>query len=996
MGLLDRLTDRVGGIFEDFLEEVMIPDQIHRRLQRAARAYDAEDYDEALEILGRVEDLHPNLARVHHLKGLCHFHRGAPQEAARAFRRAIELKEGPTHHLWAGLAMEQLEEWRAAQDHFQRAINIEADASFEFDLTFGLGRVHLRQGRADKAIKELRKAMRLRDAQPDAALILAEALLQRGEVEEAHAALEHLGEENLEGTHALLVSARIHRERGDARRAFGAYAAAANADGQPQEVLEARLGAARMALALEELDEARAYLDQATGAARGEPRADLYVLKGLVAEADDDLREAARCFEVALQQDPTHGDALRGSGRMMLAGEAHEAALDLFRRSLDATRGKDTEASLLGQGRARLEMGDLSGARQVLEEAAKIRSSERRPPSPHVLTALGEVSLKSGDFAEAVVALQDAAAHADAPDLAATIDDLTQTALGELTPQWDLPDEVTGPMELERLLEALQDYIASDARLVDFMPSTQKILRAMNTPLSMAIVGEFNAGKSTLINALIGEDIVPMGVLPTTAHTGILQYGPRQVARVVWRGERDAVEVDFDEAKRLMKDDASEIDHLQYWVPHPGLRAVHYWDTPGFNALEERHEEVASRALEEAEAILWVLDANQVLSQTEFALIEEIPAGDERLLVVINKIDRLGEEDEREEAVAHLIEYVEEHAGEHIAGCFPISALHALRRLDEDDADEAAPAEDGFEEFRRHLDSRIIKRAGRIKTIEGKRHVARLVLTLAAFQHGLIRRYKSLGGKAEEAGDWVEGIWATHPSEIAERELIEAEERVGFLLRVLVREIEEALKPRPSLVRQRMVLSEEDRDYLIDLLTERFEGILADSKDRVFNDIVGLEAELAEFMNPILEGLSLQDARGLNRRLQGFQDEVRVLKLLLEERVFGQIIARARGQIGAAATSALTEIENSEDQTRWRGLLRELLPSLREDFEANIAEWYDTFFVTASRFCDRVRRDLSLLELEARHRYDISPLEARLEEDAHLDAPPPEKLPDPA
>ena len=57
-------------------------------------------------------------------------------------------------------------------------------------------------------------------------------------------------------------------------------------------------------------------------------------------------------------------------------------------------------------------------------------------------------------------------------------------------------------------------------------------MSALDAPLSIAIVGEFNAGKSTLINALMGEDIVPMGVLPTTAHTGIIQYGPRQTARV--------------------------------------------------------------------------------------------------------------------------------------------------------------------------------------------------------------------------------------------------------------------------------------------------------------------------------------------------------------------------------------------------------------------------------------------------------------------------------
>jgi hypothetical protein len=288
--------------------------------------------------------------------------------------------------------------------------------------------------------------------------------------------------------------------------------------------------------------------------------------------------------------------------------------------------------------------------------------------------------------------------------------------------------------------------------------------------------------------------------------------------------------------------------------------------------------------------------------------------------------------------------------------------------------------ETGFTNFREHLNDRIIARAGRIKTIEGRRHLARLVLSLASFQHGLIERYRELGEEVGAAKGWLDDRWSHQPGRVAEQELMELEDQVGFMLRALVREIEEALKPRSSWVSQRMVLSDEDRSFMKELLEQRFTSLLEGSRERIINDIVTLEAELAERMGPVLSKLSVQDARGLNRRLQGFQDEVRVLKVLLEERVYGQIVARARGQIEAAADPILTEIEQSSDHNHWKALLRKLLPQIREHFQEDIVGWYDTFFTAATRFLTRARRDLALLELEVRYRYDISPVEPLLED----------------
>ena len=1003
MGIFDKLTGRVGEFVGDFLDEVRIPDDVHTRLEGARRAMNEGRHEDARAALERVVSQYPELARAHHMLGMSHFYRGAPQAAARSLRRAIELKEDAASHLWAGLALEQLRELRGAQDHLRRASQLSPEPPFAFELDFARGRVYLAQGRADKAIKELKKALKLKPGHPHASIALAEALVERGRAREARGAFDQIIDPPDEArTH--VVDARIALAmRHDAHAGAAARAALAAPGLEPELEDEALRGAARASLASGDYADARALVERALERGRGPTRAELHAILGEVAEREHapgarfaPLRHAPRItasdhaalehYGRALALDPERGDALSGLGRVFLEARQLDQAADHFQRALDATRAHDPHDARVGLGLCKLSTDDVGAARQLLEETIKQRTLEGAPDAES-WHALGLASLEAGDAAEALIALRHAAdlATADA-DHAAQIEADLQRALTELRPGWRMPDALDDPSALTRVLTQLRDYTARDARLAPFLATSQELLSALDAPLSVAILGEFNAGKSTLINALVGEQIVPMGVLPTTAHTGVIQYGPRQTARVVYH-DGHTKEVPFSEARKVMKTDADGIDHLDYLYPHPELRAVNYWDTPGFNALEERHERTAADALARAEAILWVMDSNQVLSQTEFDHIEGLPGGAERLLVVVNKIDRLGPPgEERDAAIAHLTEYIDEEAGEHIAGCYAISALDALRAAE---AGEQAPEGDAFVAFRGHLHERLIGRAGQIKTLEGARRLATLTSELTAFQADLLARYDELGGALGGLRSWLETEGITRPSRVAREELMGLEDRVDFLLRAVVKEIDESLKAKSTLVRTTHTLSEEDREFVLELVADRFGDLLERSQERVLADAATLETAIAARVGALTPRLSLQDARTLNRRLEGLFDELRVLKLLLTERVYGRLSAQAAGQLRAAGASALDRIIAHRDETRWRAILRELLPDVRSSFLSDLLDWYETFFEATERFCERAARDIATLELEAQVRYDFSALAGLVAGDA-TPAPPSE------
>jgi small GTP-binding protein len=185
---------------------------------------------------------------------------------------------------------------------------------------------------------------------------------------------------------------------------------------------------------------------------------------------------------------------------------------------------------------------------------------------------------------------------------------------------------------LERLAAALarfgSDVAADDLRR--FMEAREQLAGLF----LLVIAGEFNSGKSSFINALIGERVLPEGVTPTTDRINLLRWG-----------------TDVSEQLR----EAFLLDRTH---PADVLRELNVVDTPGTNAIIRRHEELTRDFIPRSDLVLFVTSADRPFTESERAFLEQIREWGKKIVFVVNKIDILSRPEERDE----VLRYVETNA----------------------------------------------------------------------------------------------------------------------------------------------------------------------------------------------------------------------------------------------------------------------------------------------------------------------------------------------
>jgi len=436
-------------------------------------------------------------------------------------------------------------------------------------------------------------------------------------------------------------------------------------------------------------------------------------------------------------------------------------------------------------------------------------------------------------------------------------------------------------------------------------------IRQLDELFLLVVVGEFNAGKSTLINALLGSAVLEEGVTPTTTAIHVLRHGAAL-------------------GRRITEDGLEELT-----APVPLLEHLTLVDTPGTNALDRRHEAITDRYVPRADLVLFATSADRPFTESERAFLERVRAWGKKIVVVLNKVDILRNEAE----VSEVVSFVESHAGRLLGVAtpvFPVAARLALEGQLEGDAGKLERSR--FGALQRYLTERL-DAAERVRLkLDNPLGVG--VRLAERYRDGLAQRlallaadFSTLDDVAGQLGLYREDLRREFRFRLADVDnLLHELEARGML------HFEETLRLTrlPELLNKARVKAEFERkvvadlpqqveakvreiiDWLVASELRQWQGVSAlldDRKHQHADRIVGAIGSFDQDRQRLLETVG----RAAQRSLEGFDREAQARRIA--EDVQGALTGTALVEVGAVGLGAVVTAIATSHLADFTGIL---------------------------------------------------------------------------
>jgi GTP-binding protein EngB required for normal cell division len=235
-----------------------------------------------------------------------------------------------------------------------------------------------------------------------------------------------------------------------------------------------------------------------------------------------------------------------------------------------------------------------------------------------------------------------------------------------------------------KLQEALENQLSHLAALPEMTGAqiSRLLEKLRQNRFHLVVLGAFKRGKSTLINALLGEAVLPTAVVPLTSVVTILGYGEKLGIEVHFQNgsRREITQPELEEyiTEKGNPRNQKGVREVEITYPSEYLRdGVRIIDTPGVGSIYSHNTDVAYNYLPQVDAAVLVVTADPPLSAAEHEFLRDIREYVHKLFFVLNKIDHV-EEAERREALDFTSQVLQTDLAAEQVMIFPVSAKMAL------------------------------------------------------------------------------------------------------------------------------------------------------------------------------------------------------------------------------------------------------------------------------------------------------------------------------
>jgi small GTP-binding protein len=436
--------------------------------------------------------------------------------------------------------------------------------------------------------------------------------------------------------------------------------------------------------------------------------------------------------------------------------------------------------------------------------------------------------------------------------------------------------------------EALETQLVRLTKFPELKGSNiaQLIDKLRENRFNLVILGAFKRGKSTLINALLGEPILPTAIVPLTSVVTVLGYGEHLNIEVLFQnGERktisqpDLVDYITEKGNPRNRKGVKEVD-----IAYPsdylkdGVRVI---DTPGVGSVYSHNSEVAYNYLPQVDAAIFVVTVDPPLSAAEQEFLKDIREYVHKLFLVLNKIDYV-EAADRQEVLEFTTQVLQDNLETQQVNIFPISAKLALDAKSNGHPENLAASH--LPEFENHLRQFLYKEKGRVLLIScisgALKSITDSTLALKVERQASTMPLKELEDKISRFDQELQGL-----EKERELSLLLLDGRVkgvigeveadldAFKKETIVklrRKMEEAFHQKSQMAGD---LRKETEEILFCALRDVFTTWRRQEIEKLSQKLADTHQEFASRINAILERLTQLTARIFDFSLRGFAAE---------------------------------------------------------------------------------------------------------------------------